>query len=209
MEYRKLYIACDPGKKGGIAAIDEDGNVIDATPTPVLGKEYDDRNIRRILSSFIEMSEYCTIGIEDVHAIQGGPNMKIGGSSQFSFGEGKGLLRGIVCGLGARYILIQPKAWQKIAWEGVTKITTPTKRKLKNGEYAQKVDTKGTSLIAARRLFPDNEHINPPLKYYADTADNRKKQRVGQLMPQRQQSKAHDGVVDALLMAEYMRRTNA
>ena len=126
---------------------------------PTLGKEYDIQSMQEILEEKIG-ENIVHVGIENVHAIQG----RAGATSNFQFGLGKGILMGLVQALGHRYTLVNPKAWQKIAWEGVTK---------------QK-DTKQTSLIAAKRLFPGESFLAT------------ERSRV-----------PHDGLVDAALIAYY------
>jgi len=154
----KIFAAFDPGKKGGFAVLTDDGFIMDIHVMPTISKEYDVQALKLLLKKY----EITHIGIENVHAIQG----RIGNSSNFNFGLGKGLLIGLVAGLNIPYTLVNPKQWQKITWEGVTK---------------QK-DTKKTSLIAAKRLFPYESFLAT------------KRSRV-----------PHDGIVDAVLIAEYIR----
>ena len=80
------------------------------------------------------------------------------------------------------HTFVQPKKWQSI-WEGVPIQKVPTGKKNKKGEPMYKTDTKATSLLAVQRLFPN--------------IDLRASERCK--IP-------HDGIVDALLMAEYCRR---
>lgn len=196
----KTYIAIDPGKQGAITFYTPEDNQVICFKTPLIGDDYDLNMMKQFLSGF--SSENCSVGLEDVHAIQG----QVGNSSQFSFGEGKGVWRGLVAGLGLSITLIQPRSWQKVAWEGVKKKEVPTARKKKDGSFVMKVDTKATSLIAAKRLFPLVMEINPPLKCYADSPENRKSGIAGQ--PLKKQPVPHDGIVDSLLIAYYMKVKN-
>jgi hypothetical protein len=75
------------------------------------------------------------------------------------------------------YTKIAPKKWQRQMFEGVSLMTKPSK----TGK-TQQVDTKAMALIAAQRIFP-----------YAD------------LKASPRCKKAHDGIVDSLLMAQYCR----
>jgi len=126
----KLYAGIDPGKRGAIAILDEGACIIEMFNTPMLGKEYDVAGIREVLSKY----ELTHIAIERVNAIQG----RVGGASNFNFGQGYGLLQGLVAGLQIPYTLVGPKIWQKLCWLGVSK----------------QDDNKKTSLLAARRLYP-------------------------------------------------------
>jgi hypothetical protein len=135
-----IYVGVDPGKSGGIVGLYEDQTIAFKHKMPMIGKEYDESELCRIFSNPL----ISHVGLEDVHAIQSGKNgPKIGASSSFSFGEGKGLIRGILAGMAHKRTLIQAKAWQKIAWEGVKK----------------QDNTKATSLIAAQRLFPSESFL--------------------------------------------------
>jgi hypothetical protein len=116
--------------------------------------------------------------LEDVHSIFGSS-----AKSNFQFGRGKGLLEMTLVSAEIPHTLVQPKKWQTI-WEGVPKQYKPTTKTNKKGEPIKKIDTKATSLITAQRLFP--------------TVDLRENSRC---------KVPHDGIVDALLMAEYCRRT--
>jgi hypothetical protein len=197
----KIYIGIDVGTKGGIAILDQDGKSVFVSKMPMIAKEYDLQTIKEILNIMKDTYDSLIVGIEDVHAIQG----NIGNSSNFTFGLGKGVLMGMVAGMSIPYVLVQPKQWQKVSWEGVKKMTLPTKRALKGGGFAQKTDTKSTSLVACKRLFPYIEEVCPPLKFYADTQANRHLCRAN--IPLKKQPVPHDGIVDALLIANYLVKT--
>lgn len=155
---KEVVIGIDVGKKGGIARISQDGE-LELYQMPMIGKEYDIHELSEILDQ--KQGEIIRhVFIENVHAIQG----RAGGSSNFSFGMGKGILMGLVAGKKLPYTLVNPKAWQKVSWEGVTKQS----------------DTKKTSLVAAKRLFPDETFLAT------------ERSRV-----------PHDGFIDAALIAFY------
>lgn len=136
----KIVIGIDVGKSGGVAKIYPD-NSLEYFRMPMIGSEYDIQGLKEILTPK-EGEEIVHVGIEHVHAIQ----QRAGASSNFSFGMGKGILMGLTEGLGHRYTLVNPRTWQKIAWEGVTR---------------QK-DNKHTSLLAAKRLFPGYSFLATP-----------------------------------------------
>jgi len=154
-----VYVGIDVGKSGGIAILGED-NSLQLHTMPMIGKEYDIQSLKNIFTDEHLLIQH--LAIENVHAIQG----RTGNSSNFSFGLGKGILMGLVSGLNIPYTLVNPKTWQKIAWEGVTKQS----------------DNKKTSLIAAKRLFPEESFLAT------------ERSRV-----------PHDGIVDAALMAYYIK----
>lgn len=162
-----IYIGIDPGKDGGFSALDDNGRIVSMMKTPIIGKEYDVRSIVQFLSQFT--NDQLHVGIENVHAIQ-----NAGRTSNFTFGKGLGILIGVVEGMGLPYTMVTPQTWQKNAWSGV-----PV---LKKGNSK---DTKGMSLVASRRLFPD----------YDFTASARA-------------TKPHDGMIDATLIAYHLKCEN-
>ena len=167
----KVRVAIDVGKDGAIVAFRGE-SIILKTVTPVIGNQIDINKIRSIL---LELNESAIhVVVEDVHAIFGSS-----AKGTFNFGWSLGILEGLLSGLCISYTKVAPKDWQKEMWQGVKPVYKPQK-----AESTRKtVDTKATSLLAANRLFPNE--------------DFRKSERA---------EKPHDGIVDALLMAEYCRR---
>jgi hypothetical protein len=104
---------------------------------------------------------------------------KVAAGSTFEFGRSFGIAEGIVCAAHLPYTLVPPKKWQKEMWQGVDKV-------LKKNSTS--TDTKAMSLVSVKRLYPN-----------AELRDN----------PTPRSTKAHDGIVDAILIAEYCRRTYA
>jgi len=168
----KIFIGIDPGKKGALAVIDIGMNVLETSVTPLVGDDYDISKMLKILAKY--KGKEVFVCLENVHAIQG----KAGGSSNFQFGRGKGLWEMAILGLKFTTLYIEPKEWQKISWEGVTQQKIYTGKTLKSGKPQEKIDTKNTSLVAVKRLFPGETLL----------ATNRSR------VP-------HDGIVDALLIA--------
>lgn len=101
--------------------------------------------------------------------------------ANFTFGFVCGLIEGVVIAAKMKFVKVQPKVWQKEIW------TTPDIEYEVGGKEGKrkKVNTKLTSLKSAMRLFPNFDF----------RATERSKV-------------AHDGIVDALLIAEYGRRKN-
>lgn len=192
----KQYIGCDPGKTGQIVMIQND--TITKFKFPMIGKEYD---LQGMLEIFLPFRHDCHVVIEDVKALQG--LMQAG---NWSLSEGKTILVMSCVALNLPYTLVHSKTWQKEIWQGVKVQQVNTGKKLKSGAPKMKTLTKETSLLAIKRLFPSVDlREDVEVKYYADTASNRKLGRAREEVP-RKAEKPHDGVVDALAMAEYCRR---
>lgn len=114
--------------------------------------------------------------IEDVHSVFGSS-----AKSNFEFGDICGFLRSALVLMGVPFTKVQPKKWQAEMFEGVAMI-----KKQKRGNKRLSTDTKAMAEIAAKRLFPKEEFLHHQAGSRA--------------------YKAHDGVVDAVLLAEYCRR---
>jgi hypothetical protein len=164
-----IRIGIDPGKNGFICILDTNiapnGEFL-YYAVPLIGKDVDIKELNSILKRDYDKDVHCVI--EDVHAIFGSA-----AKATFNFGWIVGVLEAILVAHRIPYTKVKPKEWQKEMWQGI-----PLQKK-PNG----RTDTKAMSLLAAKRLFP-NEDL---------TATERS-------------VKPHDGKVDALLLSEYCRR---
>lgn len=101
----------------------------------------------------------------------------VGKSVVASLSHCVGLIEGMMIGLGLAHVMIKPKEWQKECWKHV---------KTQKKADGKTNDTKATSIIAAVNLWPK---------------ENFKVTNVGN------PSKNHnDGMIDGVLVAEYVRR---
>lgn len=171
----RTYIGIDPGKEGFITIRNEDGTFrfiqLDGCDFHMIALE---------LMMLHETKDVFAI-MEDVHSLYGSS-----AKSTFSFGEIKGLLKGMLIATGIPYQLVQPKVWQKEIWINQDMVFTYKKVVVKDVEQTRKdVNTKQTSINAAKRLFPD--------------IDLRKSERCRNI---------DDNKVDSLLICEYARRKN-
>jgi len=172
----KTLIGIDPGLHGAISIIKPDLS-LDLMAMPlVLKKELDVKRILDII--YIQVNPYVII--EDVHSVH-----NASAKANFEFGFGCGSLFAILKIIEVPFSRIAPKTWQKEMWQGVKPIMVLDKGKDKEGKPKYKVDTKATSLLAVKRIFP---HAN--------------------LLATNKCSVPHNGIVDALLMAEFGRRKN-
>lgn len=171
-------IGIDPGKKGAIVAINTQTNqIVGKHLIPYVGKECDLRSLKDIFYLYKNIALH--VAMEKVHAMQVGGN-----SSNFNFGKICGYLEALIVTTDIPYTLVSPKTWQKTMFEGVSLISKQSKTCPKTGKIIRgSVDNKQMAAIAAKRLFP-NEDLR---------ATQRSK------IP-------HDGIIDALLIAEYGRR---
>ena len=131
-----LYLGIAPGKQGAVVLLRGDGSLVSAVKLPIIGKDID----LHALSAWLEaicMKEGCTTdslsGV--LEALGSRPAPKMGATSAITMGRNWGRLEGLLCGLGVRYDIVQPKKWQKEVCPG-------------SG------DPKPRSISAARRLLP-------------------------------------------------------
>ena len=173
-----MYIGIDPGKSGGIVGVDDTGRIHLKYVIPLIGREVDTKRMLEIFE-FVKRheNENVQMAIEDVHSIFGSS-----AKSNFQFGWIVGFLEAMVISQRIGYVKVTPKEWQSKSWYGVSPVLINTGKKTKQGNIKYKVDTKKTSLIAAQRLFP------------GETFMASERSRV-----------AHDGLVDAALIATWCR----
>ena len=144
------YIGIDIGTNGALACLDE-GSLF----YMLLKEDW---------ISYLRKNKDCLVAIEDLHSVYGAS-----AKSNFQFGSNNGYVIGVLDALKIKFVKVQPKAWQKEMWKGISPI-------VKNG----KVETKATSLEAARMIYPTEAFL-----------------------ASKRSSKAHDGIVDAVLLAHY------
>lgn len=170
------FMAIDPGKTGSVVIISEDGSELYKFVVPLIQKEIDVARLSLYIKRWSGYIKHCVI--EDVHQIFG-----VSSKANFQFGRALGLLEGIISVCEIPWSKVQPKTWQKEMWEGVRPVQINTGKKTKDGNIKYKTDTKATSLLAAKRLFPKETFLAT-----------------------KRSSVPHDGIIDALLISEYCRR---
>ena len=179
----KCYLGFDVGKNGAICGITESGEITLNT-IPLTNNEISLKGICDILKIYSD--EYDIVAaVEDVHSI-----FNAAAKANFQFGRALGILEGFIGAMEFPFIKIAPKGWQKVCHVGIPTVYLPPTNeqilKTKPGETPKgSVDTKAMSLLAAERLFPKTSFL----------ATSRSK-------------KPHDGLVDALLIAYYLKQTH-
>lgn len=172
----KIYAGVDIGSNGGVCVIN--GDTLTYCKTPKIANEIDAYQLATFIISASNGNDNIHIVIEDLHSIFG-----TSAKSNFAFGVNNGIVIGMLQSLQLPYTKVSPKAWQKQIWQGIRPVQISTGKKNKDGLPKYKTDTKATSLLAAKRLFPKESFL----------ATERSK------VP-------HDGIVDSVLLAEYARR---
>lgn len=103
-----LYIGIDPGALGGMAVVENICGTLQvrrAIPFSISGYV---QTLKDVQSQDIGWTDSVHAVVEDVHAMPGQ-----GVTSMFSFGRNKGLIEGMLLGLGIDYRLVSPQTWKK------------------------------------------------------------------------------------------------
>ena len=191
---KKWILGADPGKNGAIVLINARKKYGEFTqedvvciPTKTIDGKVD---VVRMVKELAPYAKDIVLMVqENVHAIYGSS-----AKGSFEFGDANGALRSALlivshmAGTNLPVHLVMPKKWQEVTWKPINVIGAPvldkdTKepQRLRNGSIKIKIDTKATSLVAAKATFPGVSFVQPRCK------------------------KEHDGCVDAALIAYYGR----
>lgn len=140
----KVFLGFDPGTKGFVAMIAEDGSFIKAEPIFKDIKVADMIETANRLLAFVGDYEVRHAVVEDVHALYGSS-----AKGTFTFGYNSCVPEFFCAIAGLPYTKIPPKKWQSDMHKGIKMIT-------RTGDGGKAVkDTKKMSIVAAHRIFPD------------------------------------------------------
>ncbi len=148
-----VFIGIDPGKGGGIAALDERGKVLSVERMPETEAD--------LLASLQQWPDGVTRAVlEKVHAgVFGGGRM--GSVSAFTFGQGYGTLRCALVASAIPFDEVMPLRWQTVMqcrsrgdknltkkraqelFPGVKRITHATADALLLAEFARRLEVRG------------------------------------------------------------------
>lgn len=109
-----MIIAIDPGVSGCIAVLDDRSNIIAHTEMPTVKAGKANRvNPQALAGWLMEFDSARMCFIEQVGAMPGGGERRMGASSAFSFGHSAGIVEGVVAALQIPITLVPPAAWKK------------------------------------------------------------------------------------------------
>lgn len=186
----KYVVGVDPGLDGGIAAIElgpigEPVSVdvirMPTKPGPVGRRDVDGAAV----GAFFNHIHHCGIvlcaAVESVHAMP-----KQGVTSAFNFGKGYGKILGIIESLDIPLDEPTPQQWQKLVLAGMkTKVKKKPKTKGKGGATKSNTDRRDKD-ISIRFVLNQFPHVN--------------------LKATDRSTTLHDGMAEAVCIAEYARR---
>lgn len=137
-----LFVGIDPGKKGGICAINDREQVFLLERTPLVGttkKVYDEQAMANLIRDLFLSQRVKLVCLEKVGAMPGQ-----GVTSMFNFGMGYGLWRGFLAMCDLPRMNPTPAKWKKEMLAGI-----PAD------------DKKAMSITAAKQLLPQAELVPP------------------------------------------------
>lgn len=111
------FVGIDPGKDGAVAALDETGEIEDIfdMPLEIVGMrkngrpkhQVDARMLAGILEAWHETDKLTAV----MESVSSSPQM--GAVSAYSFGEGVGIIKGVLAALHIDVIMVTPREWKK------------------------------------------------------------------------------------------------
>lgn len=149
MEYqesknKKYYIGIDPGAKGYVSIIDNNGKYIDSFPLFVNPDNPEISELSKNLFALTKYEDCCHVVVENVHALFGSS-----AKGTFNFGFTYGAIEGVISALGLPYTKVNPKVWQKTMFKGEKSLF-----KLSTTGKTQVLDTKKISFNVCHKIFP-------------------------------------------------------
>ena len=132
MKDSRKYIGVDPGKKGAIAIINEDGSLDELHDMPLIGKEY---HLKRIAE--IVQEHDIAFAVVEHQQVFG----KEGRKTAFTIGVGYGILVMALESAGISYEEVRPTKWKPA--------------------FTLSKKEKADSVRMAQKLFPDGEFVTP------------------------------------------------
>ena len=106
-------LGIDPGNKGAIAILDDKGNLVEVWDMPTLEIKVGKATKTRISAELLaeELRNWSDVKCAYMEAVASSPQMGV--SSAFAFGEGFGIVKGVLAALGIPVALVQPAKWKR------------------------------------------------------------------------------------------------
>lgn len=119
----RCLIGIDPGLSGALAVLDLKGSLLDtfSMPTYTLKRSGDEKKMIDEVGVFKILRDHApeAVWIEDVWS-----SSQMGVVSAFSFGEGKGILKGACAGIGVKPRYVPPAVWKAVMGVSANKKTS-------------------------------------------------------------------------------------
>lgn len=105
----KTFLGIDPGSRGGLALLDEAGQILDLQPMPMEGGEVDVGRLAKWLVTHSAAGNHPEVWVEEV-----GPNPRWSRKSIWSFAQNAHAVHVTLKLLAWPYLTVLPQVWQKI-----------------------------------------------------------------------------------------------
>jgi len=148
---RHLFLGIDPGKTGAFVTVDVDGELHYIASMPLIGKDYD---VDAMCSAIAAIATDVVVACIEKSGAAAPGGVRQGGKAMFTFGEGYGMLQGILTALHVPFYRAHPRLWQAIVPD--------------RGASKDRAERKARIVIAAKRRWPN---IDIKLKKHWDRAD--------------------------------------
>jgi crossover junction endodeoxyribonuclease RuvC len=126
-----IVLGIDPGKTGGIALLGQDGAILSTSTMPVNEKEIDltrlALEIDRAQIAARDRGEALRVYLERAGAFRIAGRAQ-GGVSMFTYGEGFGMIRGLLAGLKVPYTMVRAVDWCRKLHEGLSREASAKER---------------------------------------------------------------------------------
>jgi len=110
-----MIVGIDPGLSGCIVLLSPNNTYIGHLHMPTMKLGSKNRVNGAAVAAFLREQPLQHAYLEQVGAMPGGGERKMGAASAFSFGHGAGVVEGLLQGLGIPYTLVPPPTWKKRA----------------------------------------------------------------------------------------------
>lgn len=108
-----LYLGIDPGNKGAIAVLTDKGELVEVWDMPTLeikvGKATKTRISPELLAQ--ELRNFDDVCHAFMEGVSSSPQMGV--TSAFAFGEGFGIVKGVLAALSIPVTLVPPAKWKR------------------------------------------------------------------------------------------------
>jgi len=106
-----IIVGIDPGNSGALAFLDTDNATMRIVDMPTF--EFETTKKRVTIDPYSIVAEMQQQDISHVYLEEVFSSPQMGVVSAFNFGEGKGILKGIVAAMGIAFTQVKPARWKK------------------------------------------------------------------------------------------------
>lgn len=108
-----FVIGIDPGNKGAVAIVNASGELVEVWDMPTLEMKVGKSTKTRISPELLaqELWNWQNVRVAYMESVASSPQMGV--SSAFAFGEGFGIVKGVLAALRIPLVLVPPAKWKR------------------------------------------------------------------------------------------------